>query len=104
MIDNEKQFLETLPNKPGVYQMYDANQHILYVGKAKNLKKRVSSYFRAVDHPKTKIFMTQVKNIEIIITPSENAALLSRSKAAFSLGVIIISIFFTCVIKILVLG
>jgi len=79
MIDNEKQFLETLPNKPGVYQMYDANQHILYVGKAKNLKKRVSSYFRAVDHPKTKIFMTQVKNIEIIITPSENAALLLES-------------------------
>ena len=79
MIDNEKQFLATLPNKPGVYQMYDANQHILYVGKAKNLKKRVSSYFRAVDHPKTKIFMTQVKNIEIIITPSENAALLLES-------------------------
>ncbi|HBY55204.1 MAG TPA: excinuclease ABC subunit C [Coxiellaceae bacterium] len=79
MIDNEKQFLSSLPNKPGIYQMFDAGGQVLYVGKAKNLKKRVSSYFRAANHPKTKIFMAQVENIEIIITPSENAALLLES-------------------------
>lgn len=79
MLDNQKQFLSSLPNKPGVYQMYDARREILYVGKAKNLKKRVSSYFRSLDNPKTKIFMAQVKNIKIIVTPNENDALLLES-------------------------
>src|SRR4030066_2527290 len=79
MIDNEKQFLSSLPNKPGIYQMFDAGGQVLYVGKAKNLKKRVSSYFRAANHPKTKIFMAQVENIEIIITVNENDALLLES-------------------------
>lgn len=59
--------------------MYDAEQQILYIGKAKNLKTRLSSYFRTVDNIKTKIFMSKVKNIEIIITPNENSALLLES-------------------------
>lgn len=79
MLDNPKQFLKSLPNKPGVYQMLDADGQILYVGKAKNLKKRVSSYFRATNHPKTKLFMSKVERIDTIIASSENAALLLES-------------------------
>ncbi|MDR1057749.1 MAG: excinuclease ABC subunit UvrC [Coxiellaceae bacterium] len=79
MLVNPKQFLQSLPNKPGVYQMYDDKGIILYVGKAKNLKKRVSSYFRRPVDLKTDIFMSQVKNIEVMITPSENEALLLES-------------------------
>lgn len=79
MLDDPKQFLSSLPSKPGVYQMYDVAGQILYVGKAKDLKKRLQSYFRAVDNLKTQVFMAQVKNIEIIITPDENAALLLES-------------------------
>ncbi|MBU0745062.1 MAG: excinuclease ABC subunit UvrC [Gammaproteobacteria bacterium] len=79
MLDNPKQFLASLPNKPGIYQMYGDKGQILYVGKAKNLKNRVSSYFRGTKDPKTDILMSQVKNIEIIITPSENSALLLES-------------------------
>ncbi|EKE00737.1 MAG: hypothetical protein ACD_21C00284G0002 [uncultured bacterium] len=74
-----QQFLKSLPNKPGVYQMYDAGHKVLYVGKAKNLKKRLRSYFYSVKDPKTSAFMAQVKSIEVIITPNENAALLLES-------------------------
>jgi excinuclease ABC subunit C len=76
MLDNPRQFLNSLPNKPGIYEMYDALHQILYVGKAKNLKKRLSSYFHSLIDPKTKALMLQVKSIEIIITPNENASLL----------------------------
>ncbi len=79
MLDNPKQFLDSLPNKPGVYEMYDAKQQILYVGKAKNLKKRLLSYFRSTVDPKTQALMVQAKNIEIIVTLSEHAALLLES-------------------------
>lgn len=79
MLDNPKQFLNSLPNSSGVYQMYDDKQQILYVGKAKNLRKRLSSYFRFISDPKTNMVMELVKNIEIIITPNEHAALLLES-------------------------
>lgn len=59
--------------------MFDATHKILYVGKAKNLKKRLHSYFHSVKDSKTSAFMAQVKNIEIIITSSENEALLLES-------------------------
>lgn len=76
MIEDPKKFLQSVPNKPGVYQMYDGVHKILYVGKAKDLKKRLSSYFYAAKSIKTAAFMEQVKDIEIIITENENAALL----------------------------
>lgn len=79
MLDNPKQFLRSLPVTAGVYQMYDEQHQILYVGKAKNLKQRLASYFRPLENGKTKIFMAQVKSIETIVTPSESAALLLES-------------------------
>lgn len=78
-------FLKTLPNKPGVYQMFDKDGKILYVGKAKNLKKRVSSYFRGNKDLKTSVFVPQIANIEIIITENENSALLLESNLIKSL-------------------
>ncbi len=74
---NAKEFLSTVSNAPGVYQMFDAAGNILYVGKAKNLKKRLSSYFRAqVDQPKTSVLVKHIESIRIIITQSENEALI----------------------------
>jgi excinuclease ABC subunit C len=74
---NIKAFLNRLPNQPGVYQMLDANGKILYVGKARNLKKRVANYFstRAQDI-KTTALMKHVQDINVTITHSENDALL----------------------------
>lgn len=79
MLNSPQKFLKSLPNKPGVYQMYNAEHKVLYVGKAKNLKKRLRNYFFSVKDLKTIAFMAQVKNIEIIITDNENAALLLES-------------------------
>ena len=68
---------KSFPNKPGVYRMFDAQGHVLYVGKAKNLKKRVQSYFRQqIDSGKTRLLMTKVVNIEITVTQSDNEAFL----------------------------
>ena len=79
MLSDPRKFLKSLPNKPGVYQMIDGGHKVLYVGKAKNLKHRLRNYFYSVKDPKTLAFMAQVKNIEIIITANENAALLLES-------------------------
>ncbi|EIJ42154.1 excinuclease ABC, C subunit [Beggiatoa alba B18LD] len=72
-----KRFLATLPNKSGVYRMQDATGTIIYVGKARNLKKRVSSYFTQSDQsPKTRALVAQIAQIEITITHTECEALL----------------------------
>jgi excinuclease ABC subunit C len=71
-----KTFLQNLTQQPGVYQMYDASGSILYVGKAKNLKKRVASYFRKSGlSPKTEALVSRIASIEITVTPSEAQAL-----------------------------
>lgn len=68
---------ENLPNKPGVYIMRDKDENIIYIGKAKNLVKRVQSYFRKnLDRPKTKILMDHFNSLEYIITNSEKEALI----------------------------
>ncbi|WP_075184661.1 excinuclease ABC subunit UvrC [Teredinibacter haidensis] len=73
---DHKTFLKNLTSKPGVYQMYDKNGAILYVGKAKNLKKRVSSYFRGSGlTTKTVALVSRIHNIEITVAPSEAEAL-----------------------------
>jgi len=74
---NPKLLLSGLDDSPGVYQMIDASGQILYVGKARSLKKRVSSYFRSSGlPPKTLIMMRQVDNVEVIRTHTESEALL----------------------------
>lgn len=70
-------FLSTLTLRAGVYQMYDIEGGLLYVGKAKNLKQRVSSYFRARGlNDKTLALVGRIHQIEIIITASETEALI----------------------------
>ena len=68
---------DDLPNKPGVYIMRDADDTIIYIGKAKSLIKRVKSYFREkLDRPKTQILMSHFDSLEYIITNSEKEALI----------------------------
>jgi excinuclease ABC subunit C len=70
-------FLRTLTSRPGVYRMLDVHGEILYVGKARNLKKRVSSYFRKSGlPPKTQVLMQQMASIEITVTHTEAEALI----------------------------
>ena len=69
--------LKILPDNPGVYQFYDKEGKILYVGKAKNLKKRVSSYFNKThDYGKTRVLVKKIVDIKHIIVPTETDALL----------------------------
>ena len=70
--------IEHLPAKPGVYQYYDENEHIIYVGKAKNLKNRVSSYFSKEKHDsgKINILVRKIANIRFIVVDTEYDALL----------------------------
>lgn len=68
---------ENLPKKPGVYIMKNADDEIIYIGKAKNLKNRVMSYFREkLDRPKTQILMSHFDSLEYILTNSEKEALI----------------------------
>ena len=72
-----KAFLKNLTSRPGVYQMYDAQGAILYVGKAKNLKNRVSSYFRASGlTAKTMALVNRIRDIQVTVTTTEVDALL----------------------------
>lgn len=69
--------LKVIPDKPGVYQYFDVNEKIIYVGKAKNLKKRVSSYFnKRLDSGKTRILVKKIADIKYIVVDSELDALL----------------------------
>lgn len=72
-----KAFLKTLTPRPGVYQMHNAEGEVLYVGKAGNLKKRVSSYFsRSAQTAKTRSLVSQIKSVQVTVTRSETEALL----------------------------
>jgi excinuclease ABC subunit C len=77
---NLKEFSRALPNKPGVYQMKNLSGKIIYVGKAKNLKNRVSSYWSAnQDSAKTIAMVKNIAAIDYIVTNSESEALLLES-------------------------
>ncbi|MBL1261651.1 MAG: excinuclease ABC subunit UvrC [Thiotrichaceae bacterium] len=72
-----KEFLQGLPETPGVYRMFNARDEVIYVGKARNLKKRVSSYFsRADGSPKTRALVTHIHHIEVTTTHTETEALI----------------------------
>lgn len=80
-MSTEKEFirlkLKVLPNKPGVYQYYDKSGTIIYVGKAKDLKKRVASYFnKKLDSGKTRVLVRQIEDIKYIVVDTELDALL----------------------------
>lgn len=69
--------LQTLPDNPGIYQFLDKEGKIIYVGKAKNLKKRVSSYFRQHhENGKTRVLVKKIHRIDHIVVPTETDALL----------------------------
>ena len=72
-----KSIVASMPEKPGSYQYYDAGHTIIYVGKAKNLKRRVSSYFhREVDRYKTKVLVSKIHDISYTVVNTEEDALL----------------------------
>ncbi len=67
----------SLPHLPGVYKYFDSYKTLIYVGKAKNLRKRVSSYFnKTLDNRKTVVLVSQIRNIEFTVTDSEHDAFL----------------------------
>ena len=76
--ENIKSQIKLLPNKPGVYQYFDKDDVIIYVGKAKNLKNRVSSYFTAIDKQsgKLKILVKKIVKLHYIVVETELDALL----------------------------
>jgi excinuclease ABC subunit C len=74
---DHKAFLQSLTTRPGVYQMYDADGKLLYVGKARNLKNRVGSYFRASGlSEKTMALVARINDIQVTVTTTEVDALL----------------------------
>ncbi|RUM83072.1 MAG: excinuclease ABC subunit UvrC [Candidatus Thioglobus sp.] len=76
-----KEKLKNLSQHPGVYQMLDKNQQVIYIGKAKNLKKRVSSYFsKQHSDGKTRALVANIKDFEVIVTGTETQALLLENE------------------------
>jgi len=72
-----KELVKTLPDKPGVYQYFNASDEIIYVGKAKNLKKRVTSYFNKIhDSGKTNVLVKNIATLKYIVVDTEEDALL----------------------------
>jgi excinuclease ABC subunit C len=74
---DSKAFLKNVTGKPGIYRMYNAEGKVLYVGKARNLKKRLQSYFRSTGlSSKTELLMSKVADIDVTVTHTESEALL----------------------------
>lgn len=77
MNDSLNNIIKNLPNKPGCYQFYDKSNTIIYVGKAKNLKSRVSSYFnKNLPNVKTRILVSKIADIKYIVVDNETETLL----------------------------
>ena len=87
-IEELKDDVRLLENKPGVYRYYDVNNNLLYVGKAKDLKKRVSSYFgnRKVTNERSNWLVNNIHRIEVTYTPTENDALILEHDQITSLN------------------
>ncbi|MFG1175235.1 excinuclease ABC subunit UvrC [Erwiniaceae bacterium CAU 1747] len=77
MVFDARAFLKTVTSQPGVYRMYDASETVIYVGKAKDLKKRLSSYFRGnLASRKTEALVALIQQIDVTVTHTETEALL----------------------------
>jgi len=77
MKENINNIVKSLPNSPGVYQYFDKDGEIIYIGKAKDLRKRVQSYFNKIsDSAKTRILVRKIEDIKFIVVDSEQDALL----------------------------
>ncbi len=71
------ELIKNIPNKAGIYQYYDKKEILLYIGKAKKLKKRVSSYFtKTQEHGKTRVLVSKIQDIKYVVVASEMDALL----------------------------
>lgn len=81
--------IKTLPNKPGIYQYYDKEGKILYVGKAKELKKRVSSYFNkeASVSGKVRVLVNKIAEIRHVVVDTELDALLLENNLINCIGI-----------------
>lgn len=76
-LERLREIVQSLPNMPGSYQFYDSSHTIIYIGKAKDLKKRVASYFRKeVDRYKTKVLVSKIQDISYTVVNTEEDALL----------------------------
>ncbi|MGD8556806.1 MAG: excinuclease ABC subunit UvrC [Chromatiales bacterium] len=82
---DHKRFLKNLTTRPGVYRMLADDREVLYVGKAKNLRKRVSSYFTRSLNRRIQLMVSQIRDIEITITSSEAEALILENQLIKSL-------------------
>ena len=72
-----KNIVNNLPETPGCYQYFDSDVNIIYVGKAKNLKRRVSSYFNKNQQShKTRILVSKIEDINYVVVPTDEDALL----------------------------
>ena len=75
--DNIERIIQVMPDSPGVYQYFANDGSLLYIGKAKNLKKRVSSYFSKVhDNARTTVMVRQISDIKYVVVETEYDALL----------------------------
>ena len=73
---NEHDFLDNLPSEPGVYKMYNKEKYILYIGKSKNLKKRIHDYYGKRKNIKTQVMVDKISSIDVVVTENEIEALL----------------------------
>ena len=80
-LEHLKTIVASMPEKPGTYQYYDESHTIIYIGKAKNLKRRVASYFhKEVDRFKTKILVSKIFDISYSVVNTEEDALLIENQ------------------------